>query len=201
MQKQLFSTATIFTLIRLIASPLILPLLLVYFLPYNNMIINAVLAFLFVALSFTDFLDGYFARKYNQTSQLGAALDHIADKFLTTSTLIALLTVHKIYFFWVIIFIGRDLFIMGLRLIALEHGFTVPVGYIGKLKTASMMALITWIILNPYQQDPGSTGHIWQQIELILLATSILLTLLSAYGYIRVFIQKFIQQELIEKNH
>jgi CDP-diacylglycerol--glycerol-3-phosphate 3-phosphatidyltransferase len=165
------------------------------------MIINAVLAFLFVALSFTDFLDGYFARKYNQTSQLGAALDHIADKFLTTSTLIALLTVHKIYFFWVIIFIGRDLFIMGLRLIALEHGFTVPVGYIGKLKTASMMALITWIILNPYQQDPGSTGHIWQQIELILLATSILLTLLSAYGYIRVFIQKFIQQELIEKNH
>ncbi len=194
------SLATMFTLARLIISPLILPMALVYLLPYNNLYINASLALLFLAFSFTDFLDGYFARKYNQTSRLGAALDHIADKFFTNSTLIALLAVNKIYFFWVIIFVGRDLFIMGLRMIALEHNFSVPVGYLGKLKTASLMLFITWIIFNPYQQNTNHDALLWQQIELVLLSISLLLTLLSAYIYFRDFMQNFPQHKLIKKS-
>lgn len=98
----------ILSLMRLFGSPLIMPIALVYCLPYDYFFINIGLAFLFLGFSITDFLDGYFARKYHITSALGSALDHIADKFLTYSTFIALVTVSKIYFFWVIIFIGRD---------------------------------------------------------------------------------------------
>ncbi len=192
--------ATIFTLSRLIISPLILPMALVYLLPYNNLYINIFLALLFITLSFTDFLDGYFARKYNQSSRLGATLDHIADKFLTNSTLIGLLAVNKIYFFWVIIFIMRDLFIMGLRMIALEHNFAVPVGYIGKIKTTSLILFITWLILNPYQQSNNIDTLLWQQIELVLLSISLLLALLSAYIYFRDFVQNFPQNKLIKQS-
>lgn len=199
MQRPTISLATTLTLIRLIASPLLLPLLTVYLLPYNHPALNTCVALLFVALSFTDFLDGYYARKYNQTSQLGAALDQIADKFLTNSTLIALLAVNKIYFYWVIIFVGRDLFIMGLRHIALEHNFSLPVDYLGKVKTACMMLLLTWIILNPYQGQNGPAALFWQQTELILLTISLLLTVLSAYSYFRGFMHNMVQYPLIEK--
>ena len=201
MEKYSVTLATTLTLTRLIASPLLLPLLLVYLLPYNHPVLNACVALLFVGLSFTDFLDGYYARKYNQTSQLGAALDQIADKFLTNSTLIALLAVHKIYFYWVIIFVGRDLFIMGLRHIALENNFSLPVDYLGKVKTACMMLLLTWIILNPYQNQEGPAALFWQQTELILLTISLLLTLLSAYSYLRSFMHNMANIPMIEKEN
>lgn len=201
MEKYSVSLATTLTLIRLIASPLLLPLLMVYLLPYNHPALNTCVALLFMALSFTDFLDGYYARKYNQTSQLGAALDHIADKFLTNSTLIALLAVHKIYFYWVIIFVGRDLFIMGLRHIALENSFSLPVDYLGKVKTAFLMLLLSWIILNPYQGHEGPAALFWQQTELILLTISLLLTVLSAYSYLRGFMHSMIHIPLIKKEN
>lgn len=194
-----FNLATIITLIRLIASPLLLPLLLVYVLPYNNIYLNSFLAVIFAALSFTDFLDGYYARKYNQTSKIGAALDHIADKFLTNSTLIALLAVGKINYFWVILFVGRDLFIMGLRMIALEHNFNVPVGFLGKIKTALLMLLITLLILNPYQALPQEHTY-WHTAEIVLLAISVTLTLISAYGYTYKFLQVFKIDTFLEQD-
>jgi CDP-diacylglycerol--glycerol-3-phosphate 3-phosphatidyltransferase len=197
MQKYTISLPTGLTLIRLLASLLILPLLIVYVLPYNHPALNACVALIFIGLSFTDFLDGYYARKLNQASRLGAALDHIADKFLTNSTLIALLAIHKIYFYWVILFVGRDLFIMGLRQIALENNFTLPVDYLGKVKTACMMILLSWIILNPYQHQ-SSTAPFWHQTELIFLTISLLLTILSAYTYFRFFKQRLHNSSLLE---
>ncbi len=126
---------TILTLSRLILSPLIMPLLLITFLPVNRLEINFVLAIIFLGFSVTDFLDGYLARHFSQETALGKLLDPIADKFLVYSTLIALVHTHKLYFFWAIIIIGREFFVMGLREIALHHGFNVSVSTAGKLKT------------------------------------------------------------------
>lgn len=199
MHPKKFNVAIAFTLVRLIISPFFLPILLVYLLPYNNLYINTFLTAIFAALSLTDFLDGYFARKYNQTSKMGATLDHIADKFLINSTLIALLAVGKIYFLLVILFVARDFFVMGLRMIALEHQFSVPVGYLGKIKTACVMLFITWLILNPEYHT--AQAHIWQQIELVLLTCSTTLTILSAYTYFRSFMQKLPPQKMIGDQH
>ena len=122
---------TILTLIRLILSPLVLPVILVYLLPLNIFWVNGVLAVIFMLLSITDFFDGYLARKYNQETVLGKVLDPLADKFLTYSALIGLLAAHKIYFYWVVILIGRELFILGLRHVALEHRLEVSVSILG----------------------------------------------------------------------
>jgi len=138
------------TLTRLILSPLVLPLMFVYLLPLNIFWVNGLLAGIFMLLSLTDFFDGYLARKYNQETALGRILDPLADKFLTYSALIALLAADKIYFYWVVILVGRELFILGLRHVALEHALDIPVSILGKLKTVILMACITFIILNPY---------------------------------------------------
>lgn len=187
---KLFTLPNTLTLIRLILSPLALPLLLAYFLPLNLIWINILLALLFVAFGLTDYFDGYFARRYSQQSVIGGLLDPIADKFLVYSTLIGLLAAGKIYFYWVVLLIGREFFIMGLRLVAQEYAFSIPVSYLAKLKTAVTMLCLTYIIYNPYQQL-GLTGAFGaNMLEYVLLAASIGLSLYTAKQYLDGFLAR-----------
>lgn len=178
------------TFIRLIGSPIILPFFLVYLLPYNLFWLNFGLANLFLLFGLTDFFDGYFARKYNQVTQSGAMFDHVADKFLLYSTLIALVAAHKLYFFWAIIWIGREFFIMALRQIALENNFSITVSSYGKLKTATQIMCLAFIILNPHHTYYFSI-FTWNITELILLLIATALSVGSAYNYFSLFIKKF----------
>ena len=147
---------TILTLTRLIIGPLVVPFLIVYLIPSNNIIMNCAVGAVFIILSITDLLDGYLARKLNNETELGKLLDHMADKFLTYSSLIGLITAHKIFFVWVLIFIGREFFVMGLRMLAQDYQLFVPVSYLGKLKTVSQAAYIAAAIINPYHD----TSHL-----------------------------------------
>jgi CDP-diacylglycerol--glycerol-3-phosphate 3-phosphatidyltransferase len=183
--------ATWLTLTRLIISPLILPVLFVYYLPLYNIWLNSGLALIFALLSLTDFLDGYIARNYQQETSLGKALDPLADKFLFYSTLIGLLAAEKIFFYWVLLLIGREFFIMSLRQIALEQGFAIPVSYLGKLKTALQMMTIIVIIINPYHTYSYSYAPGWNITEFILLTVTTTLSLLSGFLYYRMFITKW----------
>ncbi len=173
----------ILTLIRLILSPLMLPILLVYLLPFNILWINCLLAILFILFSLTDFFDGYLARKYYEVTPLGSVLDPIADKFLVYSTLVALLAINKIYFYWVVILIGREFFVMGLRLVALEHNATVSISFFGKFKTAAQMLFLTVLIANPYQSLGLTDAPTWYVLELSLLIITLVLSLVSAQKY------------------
>lgn len=177
------------TLSRLILSPLFLPLALVYGLSWNIFAINILLAVIFVLFSLTDFFDGFFARKYNQESLVGALLDPIADKFLVYSTLIALLAAHKIYFYWVVLLVGRELLVMSLRLVAVEHGFSIPVSWWGKSKTFLQMVLLTYLIVNPYQAlGLSGDGLYCNAVEWLLLCATLVVSLYSAYRYYNNFI-------------
>ncbi len=187
-----FTFATILTLIRLIISPLLVPMLIVYILPMHSFACNIHLALLFIFLSLTDFFDGYLARRYKQETALGRLLDPIADKFLLFSSLIGLVYVHRLYFYWAIIFIGREFFIMSLREVALSYGFSITVSWWGKVKTMTQNLFITFVIINPYfacALDPRSTA--WNNLEHILLGIALFFTLLSAYAYYRVFIEHY----------
>lgn len=189
----IFNLPTVLTLIRLILSPLILPLLLVHFLPYNSLLVNMLMALVFIGFSLTDFFDGYLARRNGQETALGTILDPIADKFLFYSTLIALLVAHKIFFFWVVVLIGREFFMMGLRQVALEYNFSVPVSSFGKYKTALQMSCLTFIILNPYHAV-GWQVHgqgLWNVIESCLLWTTIGFSVISAKSYYHSFMVQF----------
>lgn len=144
--------------------------------------LNVTLAVIFLALSLTDFFDGYLARKYDQVTSLGKILDPLADKFLTYSALIALLAAGKMYFYWVILLIGREFFILGLRNIALTKNCTVSVSVLAKMKTALLMACIMFIIVNPYQ-NLGFKAMRWNGVEFALICVTVLLSLISAQQY------------------
>jgi len=163
------------TLVRLVTAPLIIPVLCVLYLPANSFKLNLLVALLFVSFCLTDFLDGYLARKYKQETVIGRLLDPLADKFLLFSSLIGLVYIHKIFYFWAIIFIGREFFIMGLREVALYFGFTISVSPLGKLKTIAQQAYITAVILN-------HAGNI-ALLENILLVGALFLTVYSAWDY------------------
>lgn len=180
------------TIVRLVFSPLLLPFLIVYLLPFNSLLLNTIVAVLFALLSLTDFFDGFLARAFKQETPLGQALDPIADKFLLYATLVSLLAAGKIYFPWVIVLIGREFFMMGLRQVALEHQFAVKVNVWGKFKTMLQMITLFCIIINPYQPlGFHGSGLQWNGAEFLLLALTTGISLFSAYRYYRVFMTHY----------
>jgi len=191
----LINLPTCLTIFRLLLSPVLLPVILIHFLPLHSLLINSVLTLTFVLISFTDFLDGYFARLYRQETNLGRLLDPIADKILVFSTLVALVHVQKLNVYWPIIIIGRDFFVMGLREIALHQGFSVPVLPIGKIKTGMQIATLAFIILNPVQ-SLGWQASYWNKVELTLLCATFLITILSGIYYYQQFIRLWQQKNI-----
>lgn len=171
------------TLFRLIVSPIIIPFLIVTMLPMHRVDYNLTSAVVFFIFAITDFFDGYIARRYKSTSNIGAFLDPIADKFLVISSLIALVSLQRIYFYWVIIMIGRELLIMSLRQYVLMYGVTLVVSYTAKMKTALQMIMIMYIMLNPYGFDSFWAAPVWNGIEQILVLVSVFLAIISMLQY------------------
>ena len=117
----------------------------------------------FVIASFTDFLDGYLARKNNQVTDLGKFLDPIADKLLVDGTMIFLLVPQMyapshakggltltILAFCVIVMIARDLIVDCLRLIAVQKNVVIAANIFGKMKTVMQMIAIPALLLNDW---------------------------------------------------
>ncbi len=183
------------TIGRLVLSPLLLPLLMFYLLPLNYLWVNCLLAGLFFLFGLTDFFDGYLARKYQQETSLGKILDPIADKSLVYSALITLVAINKLYFYWAILLIGREFFVMGLRIVALEHTISIDVSLLSKIKTIAQMAMIMVIIINPFWQLGFSGATKWNAVEGILIGLTILLSLYTASEYYQSFWKQIESQE------
>jgi len=165
------------TLLRFFVSPFALPLLLVYLLPYNSLFINSTLALLFVALSLTVFFDGFFVRKFGYMTKLGEQLDPLANQFLSYAALVSLLAAGKIFFYWVIILIGSDFFVMGLRAVARQNNVTLTASFFGKMKRTAQLVFLAFLILNPYQG--AGFSNTWNIIENGLLVLLLVLSVLS----------------------
>ncbi|MEX0940879.1 MAG: CDP-diacylglycerol--glycerol-3-phosphate 3-phosphatidyltransferase [Candidatus Babeliales bacterium] len=186
MKKYNLTAPLILTLSRLIIAPILMPLLLIYVSPYVSHFIQILIALIFILFCLSDFFDGYLARKWQQESILGKVLDPIADKFLLFSTLVGLLVINRIFFLWAIIFIGREFFIMGLRILALENKVRIDVSSFGKAKTGVQMLYLTMLILKPLWIE----NYWWTVFETILLSAALILTLGSAYFYLRKFLKE-----------
>lgn len=102
---------------------------------------------LFIIASITDFLDGYIARRRQIVTVFGSFLDPIADKFLVVSSLIVLQGMGRIPALLVVILVLREMYITALRLLAIERGLKVPVGALGKWKTAFQMIGIPMLMI------------------------------------------------------
>ena len=109
-------------------------------------------AWIFVIASITDFLDGYIARKRKIVTVFGSFLDPIADKFLVVSSIIMLQSLGRIPVLIVVILVLREFYITSLRLLAGDRGLVIPVGQLGKWKTATQMVGLPMLMANetPY---------------------------------------------------
>ena len=103
---------------------------------------------LFCVASFTDFLDGYLARKHNLVTNFGKFMDPLADKLLVCSAMICLIPSGKLATWIVLVIIAREFIISGFRLVASDNGIVIAASYWGKFKTVSHMAMIILLILD-----------------------------------------------------
>src|SRR5215831_8525654 len=167
------------TLMRIFLVPLLVAVLLT---KYNVLIAAAI----FLAASLTDLLDGYFARKREQVTTLGILLDPVADKLLISSAFISLVQLQIVPAWMVVIIIGREFAITGLRSIASAQGFTIDASELGKMKMVSQVTAITLLILGMPMPD-GNHHPIFHTLGTISLYFVVLFAVVSAFEYFRTF--------------
>jgi CDP-diacylglycerol---glycerol-3-phosphate 3-phosphatidyltransferase len=117
----------------------------------------ALAIFIFLIASFTDILDGHIARRRNQVSTLGKFLDPIADKLLVSAALIVLVEKHLAPSWAVVIILGREFIVTGLRSVAAAEGIVIQAQSIGKLKMwAQCVAIVALLIAAANGNPPVS---------------------------------------------
>lgn len=139
----------------------------------------------FVAAGVTDFLDGYFARIWQQQSPLGRMLDPIADKLLVSTSLLALVADHTLtgWTIWAaIIILCREILVSGLREHLAELKVRLPVSAIAKWKTAAQLVALGFFIAGPAGEAvlPGTV-----KIGEALLWAAAILTLYTGFDYLQ----------------
>ena len=141
-------------------------------------VLDLILLGFFVVGSFSDFLDGYLARKNNLVTTFGKFIDPIADKLLTTTLFVMLAVDGRIPLFVVLIFIWRDTIVDGLRMMAAGKGVVVAAGMLGKCKTVAQMFAVIFILL-------GNVPFEWIGIPManILLWMAVILSAASGIDY------------------
>ena len=132
---------------------------------------------LFCIASFTDFLDGYLARRDNLVTNFGKFMDPLADKLLVCSALICLIPSGKLPTWIVLIIIAREFIISGFRLVASDNGIVIAASYWGKFKTVSHMTMIIMLILD--FQHP-----IYQFVAGVVTGIGLALTVVSLVDYV-----------------
>jgi len=146
---------------------------------------SQVLAWLFIAAAVTDLVDGWLARRGQQVTRIGKLLDPLADKLLVATALIVLLAGGRIPSWgtpMVVVIIGRELAVTGLRGFASAEGHIMAAGWPGKLKTLLQnIAIGALLFPNPQWGLPAHS------IGLVFLVAATALTLWSGYGYFASF--------------
>jgi CDP-diacylglycerol--glycerol-3-phosphate 3-phosphatidyltransferase len=132
---------------------------------------------IFVVASFTDFLDGYLARRDNLVTNFGKFMDPLADKLLVCSALICLTAIGRLEAWVVIVIISREFIISGFRLVASDNGIVIAASYFGKFKTVAQMAMTIVLILN-------INIRAFEILELVLIVVATILTIVSLFDYI-----------------
>ncbi len=138
---------TILTWTRIVAIPLVVG---VFYLGWPVQQANLLATCLFVVFALTDWLDGYLARRLNQSSSFGAFLDPVADKFLVCASLLVLVHLKRADVFVALIIIGREIAISALREWMAQIGAakSVAVHMLGKLKTVVQMVAIPFLLFD-----------------------------------------------------
>jgi CDP-diacylglycerol--glycerol-3-phosphate 3-phosphatidyltransferase len=180
-RQQILSLPNGVTILRILAIPFILVLLFCMGRGYQLFT-----ALLFLGAAVTDTFDGYLARRRGIVTTLGTFLDPLADKLLIVTALIALIPAREIPTWMVIVIVGREIAITGLRGIAVSQDIIISASTLGKYKTVFESASIFFLILN------GSYFAInFRPIGIALLWVALVIAVISGVDYFRKYL-KFI---------
>ena len=131
---------------------------------------------IFLAAAATDLLDGMLARRWGQITTVGTLLDPIADKLLVSAALISLVDIHRIPAWMVILIIGREFAVSGLRSIAAAAGYTIEASELGKTKMAAQVVAIALVI-------GGIRWPVLSEYGMLAMWAVVLFALVSAADY------------------
>jgi cardiolipin synthase len=187
MGKRAFNLPNILTYARILAVPMVV---LCFFLEgrlQSSEFARWSALAIFIAASVTDYLDGYLARAWQQTSNIGRMLDPIADKLLVATCLLLLAadtdrTIAGWSLWAAIIILCREILVSGLREYLAALKVSVPVTQLAKWKTAIQMVAIAFLLLGP---AGDKMVPYWTQIGIFLLWVSAIVTLYTGYDYFR----------------
>ncbi|MBZ5609808.1 MAG: CDP-diacylglycerol--glycerol-3-phosphate 3-phosphatidyltransferase [Acidobacteriia bacterium] len=103
---------------------------------------------IFLAAAATDLLDGYLARRWGQITTVGTLLDPIADKLLISAALVSLVQTHRVPAWMVVLIVGREFAVSGLRSIAAAEGYTIQASDLGKTKMITQVIAISMVLVS-----------------------------------------------------
>lgn len=161
-------------------------------------------ALVFTLAAITDLLDGWLARKLNVVSVLGKLLDPLADKLIVMASLVWMVPMGRIPAWVVVLLLGRDIAVTGLRSVAASEGVVIAAGEEGKAKTALQMIGIICLILG-YPYHLSYVGIELGRVDLVhvgrmLVYLSIIFSLASAAQYARLFVAAVEAREKARKD-
>jgi CDP-diacylglycerol---glycerol-3-phosphate 3-phosphatidyltransferase len=180
--RVIFNLPNSLSLIRLACLPII-----VICLNYQGRL-GSFLGALFFGMAFlTDFLDGYFARRYGAVTVIGKILDPLADKILVILTMIMLIPLQRIPAWIVMLIVVRELAVTGLRSIAAVEGVVIQASSLGKYKTVFQCSATIALCL--HYEYFGIDLHV---VGMVLLWIAVVFTLWSGWSYFRDFYHRFV---------
>jgi CDP-diacylglycerol--glycerol-3-phosphate 3-phosphatidyltransferase/cardiolipin synthase len=143
---------------------------------------NLIATSLFIAAAITDWLDGYLARRLNQTSAFGAFLDPVADKLMIAAALIVLVWLQRVDAIIAVVIIGREIAVSAMRewMAKIGQSKSVAVNFLGKIKTISQMIAVPMLL---YHDRIGVLSP--QRVGTWLIYLAAILTLVSMFHYLK----------------
>ena len=156
----------------------------------TDMILTLVGAFLFIAASFTDMLDGKIARKYNLITDFGKFIDPLADKFMVISAMLGILVrfdyIRGIFVWAAAIVIFREFAVTSMRMVASNKaGLVIAAAWLGKVKTVTQILCILTVLLEPVIFCWFAPFAEWHILSYVTTAAMIVMTLWSGIDYLK----------------
>ncbi len=177
---------------KLTVSRFVLTFVFIFFISQSGLAAMAIAGLVFCLASITDFYDGYLAKKYHLTSDFGKLMDPIADKFLILAAFLAFVRMHIVEDWMVVLILGREIIITGLRLFAMTKGKVLAAERAGKHKTVSQIvaifSILGFLIFREFLTSISlwsSFIEIWWRAGIdVLMVITVGLTLISGLSYI-----------------
>ena len=177
---------------QLTIARIILTFFFMYFVSQEGLVTIVAATVIFALASLTDILDGYFAKKHNQISDFGKLMDPIADKVLILAAFLAFVRMRIVVDWMVVLILGREILVTGMRIFALTKGKVLAAERAGKHKTVSQVvaifAILGFLIFREFlsSRQRWSYGiEAWWRcgIDIFMLAT-VSLTIISGLSYL-----------------